>query len=152
MTAAPLPHDTARADPPLKAARLARAIAGEEAGCGEARRDAFAALLYGLATGFEMRTPGAAPDSLPERVDALATRLVREVLGTPFREASRLVEAVADALVAEPGDPALVGTVHAGAAAATDWLDGDARGFEARVLQATAGESFASDRALRGRR
>lgn len=146
---------TARAaadDPPaLHAAREARRVAGDEAATGdEARRDAFATLLYGLALGFAGRDVDAAP--LAERVDALATRLAREVTGMAFRDACRAVAAVSDALASGEPDPALAGLVHAGVAAAGDWLDGETVGFSQRVHQATCGESFASDRPLRSRR
>ena len=148
----PTPARPAADDPPaLRAAREARRAAGDEAATGdEARRDAFATLLYGLALGFAGRDED--PSTLAERVDGLATRLAREVLGMPFRDACRAVEAVSDALASGEPDPALAGLVHAGVAAAGDWLDGDAPAFSQRVLQATAGESFASDRPLRTRR
>ena len=138
------------------AALRAREIAGDdEAAGGDARRDAFAALLYGLAIGFAARedTADDAPESpLVERVPTLATALLRTALGMGFRDATRCVEAIADGLVADLPDPALVGLVQAGAAAAADW-QADAEGaFTARVLQATAGESFASEHALRPRR
>ena len=148
--------DAAAPSPALRAARDARAVAGDEAAAGdEARRDAFAALLYGMATAFAGRddVPDA-PDApaLDERVDALATALLRDALGLGFRDASRSVEAIADAILAARPDPAVIGIVHEGAACAANWLAGDRRSFEARVLQATAPEGFASDRALRTRR
>lgn len=148
-----MPIDRPRPEEPpaLRAAHEARRIAGDEAAGGdEARRDAFCTLLYGLALGFAAREDDPAP--LPERVDALATRLVREVAGLPFREACRAVEAVAGALASGEPDPALAGLVHTGVAAASDWQDGDRAAFPQRILQATAGESFASGRALRARR
>ena len=139
--------------PALHAARHARETAGDDAAGGdEARRDAFAALLYGLATAFAARDD--APDAPPldERVDALATTMLRDVLGLGCRDACRSVEAIADAIVAARPDPAVLGLVHEGAACAASWLDGDRPTFEARVMQATAGDGFASDRALRTRR
>jgi hypothetical protein len=150
-----MPRAAGPADPPpaLRAARHARETAGDDAAGGdEARRDAFSALLYGMATAFAARED--APDAPPleERVDLLATTLLRDALGMGFRDACRAVEAVSDALVAARPDPAVIGLVHEGAACAGNWIDGDLRTFEARVMQATAGEGFASDRALRGRR
>jgi hypothetical protein len=143
--------------PALQAARRARAVAGEDEAIGDdARRDAFAAFLYGMALGFVGREGPAAEqaDDMPlaERVDLLATTLVRQVIGLGFRDACRAVEAVADSLVAADPDPAVAGLVHSGVAAAGDWADGDAGAFESRVLQATASDAFASDRALRPRR
>jgi hypothetical protein len=149
--------------PALQAARHARTVAGEDEAIGDdARRDAFAAFLYGMALGFvgrEAPTSDAADPSgpsddvpLPERVDLLATTLVRQVIGLGFRDACRAVAAVADSLVATDPDPAVAGLVHGGVAAAGDWTDGDAGAFESRVLQATASDAFASDRALRPRR
>lgn len=147
----PIPRPQQDLPAALHAAREARVVAGDEAAGGDdARRDAFCALLYGLALGFAARDEDPAP--LAERVDALATRLAREVAGLPFRDACRAVEAVADALASGEPDPALAGLVHTGVAAAGDWQDGDRDAFAQRVLQATAGESFASDRALRSRR
>ncbi len=137
----------------LPAARAARAAAGDEAAAGDdARRDAFAALLYGMATAFAARDD--APDAPPldERVDALATRAVRDALGLGFRDACRSVEAIADSIVAERPDPAVIGLVREGAACAADWLGGDLRAFESRVLRATSTDGFASERALRARR
>jgi hypothetical protein len=147
----PISRPTPDEPPALRAAREARAIAGDEAAAGDdARRDAFCAFLYGLALGFAGRDDDPMP--LADRVDALATRLARDAVTLPFREACRVVEAVADVLASGEPDPAVAGLVQAGVAAAADWQDGDARGFAQRVLQATAGESFASDRALRPRR
>jgi hypothetical protein len=144
------------AAPAVRAALRAREVAGDdEAAGGDARRDAFAALLYGLAIGFASRedTSDDLPDSpLVERVPALATALLRAALGLGFRDATRCVEAIADGLVADRPDPALVGLVQAGAAAAADWQAGDESTFATRVLHATAGESFASEHALRPRR
>lgn len=139
-------------DPPaLRAAHEARAVAGDEAAAGDdARRDAFCAFLYGLALGFAGRDDD--PTPLAERVDVLATRLARDGVGLPFREACRVVEAVSDALASGEPDPAVAGLVQAGVAAASDWQDGDSGAFAQRVLQATAGDAFASDRALRPRR
>ena len=138
--------------PALRAALHARTLAGEEAALGDdARRDAFAALLYGMALGFVSREDGD-DTQLPERVDLLATTLVRRVIGLAFRDACRAVEAVADTLVAADPDPAVAGLVQGGVAAAGDWIDGNAGAFESRVLQATASDAFASERALRPRR
>jgi len=151
MPADPKPsRSTAPASPAVQAARAARAVAGDdEAGGDAARRDAFATLLYGLATCFAIRAPDHTDsDDLPERVATLAVDLLRQALGQGFREASRTVEAIAESLADDTPDPALLGLVHAGAAAAGDWLDGDRMAFETRVLQATAGESFASGRPL----
>jgi hypothetical protein len=147
------PPGTAEPPPALRAARHARETAGDDGAAGdEARRDAFAALLYGMATAFAARDD--APDAPPldERVDALATSLLRDALGLGFRDACRSVEALADAIVAPRPDPAVIGLVHEGAACAACWLAGDLPTFEARVIQATAGDGFASDRALRARR
>jgi hypothetical protein len=155
---APTPSRSGLDEPPaLQAARHARTVAGEDEAIGDdARRDAFAAFLYGMALGFVGRErPTAEPDDdapLNERVDLLATTLVRQVIGLGFRDACRAVEAVADSLVAADPDPAVAGLVHGGVAAAGDWTDGDAGAFESRVLQATASDAFASDRALRPRR
>lgn len=157
--------------PATQAAAVARAVAGDDAAAGDdARRDAFACLLYGLATGFALReaAPGAesgeagADDAVQDavqdeakrrvgRVADLAVRLLRDTLRLGFREATRTVEAVTDALSARSPDPAVLGLVHTGAAAAGDWARGDRRRFEARVLQATADDAFASDRPLRPR-
>ncbi len=145
--------DAAAPSPALLAARSARAVAGDEAAGGDdARRDAFAALLYGMATAFAGRDDAPDAPALDERVDALATTLLRDALGLGFRDACRSVEAIADAILASRPDPAVLGLVHEGAACAANWLDGDRRSFEARVLQATAPDGFASDRALRARR
>jgi hypothetical protein len=150
MPADPKPSLAGAASPAVRAARAARIAAGdEEAGGDAARRDGFAALLYGLATGFALRAPDTTDrEDFPEQVATLAVDLLRQALGQGFREATRTVEAIADALSETAPDPALLGLVHAGAAAAADWIDGDRRAFEARVLQATAGESFASGRPL----
>ncbi|RPH44729.1 MAG: hypothetical protein EHM87_09330 [Burkholderiales bacterium] len=141
-------------DPPaLQAALRARGIAGDDEAIGDdARRDAFAAFLYGMALVFVGREDTTDDTPLAERVDLLATTLVRRVIGLAFRDACRAVEAVADALVASEPDPAVVGLVHGGAAAAGDWIDGDAGAFESHVLEATASDAFASERALRARR
>lgn len=153
MPADPKPSFAGAASPAVQAARAARAVAGDdEAGGDPARRDAFATLLYGLATCFAIRAADRTEEEdLSDRVATLATDLLRQALGQGFREASRTVEAIADALAEASPDPAVVGLVHAGAAAAGDWLDGDRRSFETRVLQATAGESFASGRPLLSR-
>jgi hypothetical protein len=139
----------------LSAARRAREIAGDEAAAGdESRRDAFVALLYGLSIGFESRAESVEAELPPlaERVDTAATRLAREVLALPFRDAGARVEAVAEALASGDPDPAIAARVHGGAAAAADWLAGDARAFEAGVLQATTGDSLVSTQPLRPRR
>lgn len=158
---APAPSRPGPEEPPaLQAARRARTFAGEEEAIGDdARRDAFAAFLYGMALGFVGReAPTADPVDqsnnmpLPERVDLLATTLVRQVIGLGFRDACRAVEAVADSLVAIEPDPAVAGLVQGGVAAAGDWTDGNAGAFESRVIQATACDAFTSDRALRPRR
>jgi len=150
MPADPKPSIAGASSPAVRAARAARTVAGdEEAGGDPARRDGFATLLYGLATGFALSAPaGAEPPELPERVATLAVELLRQALGQGFREATRTVDAIADALAEASPDPALLGLVHAGVAAAGDWIDGERGSFEARVLQATAGESFASGRPL----
>jgi len=147
------PHRSDPPSPALDAARHARAVAGDDAAGGDdARRDAFCALLYGMATAFAARDD--APDAPPldERVDVLATALLRDTLGLGFRDACRSVEAIADAVVDARPDPAVLGLVHEGVACAASWIDGDRRTFDARVLQATCGDGFASDRALRERR
>jgi hypothetical protein len=155
---APAPSRSGPEEPPaLQAARHARTVAGEDETIGDdARRDAFAAFLYGMALGFVGRegpTAERADDTpLAERVDLLATTLVRQVIGLSFRDACRAVDAVADSLVAADPDPAVAGLVHGGVAAAGDWTDGDVGAFESRVLQATASDLFASERALRPRR
>jgi hypothetical protein len=139
--------------PALCAARSARSIAGDESAAGdEARRDAFAALLYGMATAFAGRDDGPDASPLEERVEALATTLLRDALGLGFRDACRSVAAIAEAIVASRPDPAVIGLVREGAACAGSWLAGERRDFEARVLRATAADTFASDRALRARR
>jgi len=151
MPADPKPsRASASASPAVQAARAARAVAGDdEAGGDPARRDAFATLLYGLATCFTIRAPDRTDgEDLSERVATLAVDLLRQALGQGFREASRTVDAIAESLADESPDSAVVGLVHAGAAAAGDWLDGDRQAFETRVLQATAGESFTSGRPL----
>jgi len=153
----PAPRSVSRpgadAPPALQAALRARAIAGDEEAIGdEARRDAFAAFLYGMALGFVGRDDADDETPLAERVDALATTLARAVIGLAFRDACRAVEAVADALVSTEPDPAVAGLVHGGVAAAGDWADGDTGAFESRVLQATASDAFTSDRSLRPRR
>jgi hypothetical protein len=149
----PRPDDAPAARAALQAARAARAAAGDEAAAGDdARRDAFAALLYGVATAFAARDDGPDAPPLDERVDALATRVLRDALGLGFRDACRGVEAIADSIVAERPDPAVIGLVREGAACAADWMGGDLRAFESRVLRATAPDGFASERALRARR
>jgi hypothetical protein len=157
----PAPSDARAAA--LRAARAARAIAGDEAaGDGPARRDAFATLLYGLASGFAMRDRGAADPAaagsadgpasdLADRTEAIALDLLRQAMGMGFREASRTLDAISDALIADGPDDAVLGLVQAGVAAAGDWSDIDRRPFESRVLQATAGETFASQRPLLAR-
>jgi hypothetical protein len=152
MTTNPHAPDT-RPDP-LRAALAARAVAGDDAaGDGPARRDAFATLLYGLASGFAMReapeAPHAAPDdALAERIDTTALALLRQAMGMGFREAGRTLEAIAEALIAEPPEPAVLGLVQAGVAAAGHWIDGERRAFDARILQATAGDTFVSGQPL----
>jgi hypothetical protein len=144
----------------LAAARHARALAGDEESAGdEARRDAFAALLYGLSIGFASAaapggggTDGSAGEALAELTDTLATRLVREVLRVPFRDACRSVEALSDALVSDRPDAAVLGLVREGVAAAADWIGGDRAAFETRILRATAGDGYVSDVPLRPRR
>ena len=137
----------------VRAARGARALAGDEAAAGDdARRDAFAALLYGMATAFAGRDDGPGVPPLVERVDALATTMLRDALGLGFREACRSVDAISDAIVASSPDPAVIGLVRHGATCAASWLAGDRRGFEAGVMQATAESGFSSARALRPRR
>jgi len=153
----PLPAAEApSSNDPLAAARHARTAAGDDAAGGdEARRDAFAALHYGLALGFELSRPAAAPDAadppLAERAADLALRLLREVLRLGFRDATATVEAVTDSLAADEPDAAVQGLVQVGVEAAGDWRGGDRRAFETRVLRATAGEAFASARRLRPR-
>lgn len=143
----------------LDAARHAVAVAGDDASGGdEARRDAFAALLYGLSIGFASAAPGAAGQevSAGERLagltDTIATRLVREVLRMPFREACRSVEALSDTLVSDRPDAAVLGLIHEGVGAAADWIGGDRAAFATRVLRATAGDGYVSDTPLRPRR
>lgn len=149
----PSSRSGANVPPALQAALHARSLAGDEEAIGDdARRDAFAALLYGMALGFISRDECDDATPLPERVDLLATTLVRRVIGLAFRDACRAVEAVADALVCADPDPAVAGLVHGGVAAAGDWIEGDTLAFESRVLQATASDTFVSDRALRPRR
>lgn len=134
----------------MQAAHAARRIAGDDAaGGGAARRDAFATLLYGLASGFAVQQdPPPAADELGDRVETLAVAMLREVLGQGFREAAHTVDAIADALVLDPPDAAVLGLLHAGAGAAGAWLADDTRGFESQVLLATAGDAFVSDRPL----
>jgi hypothetical protein len=136
--------------PAVSAAQAARRIAGDDAaGAGPARRDAFATLLYGLASGFTVRElPPPSADELGDRVEALAIAMLRQVLGQGFREAGRTVDAIAEALVGDPPDAAVLGLLHAGAGAAVAWLAGDTRGFESQVLSATSGDAFVSDRPL----
>ena len=147
----------------LDAARHARALAGDDAAAGDdARRDAFAALLYGLSIGFASAASADAPgdpecgeaagEGLAALTDTLATRLVREVLSVPFRDACRSVEALSDTLVSDHPDAAVIGLVHEGVGAAADWIGGDRAAFAARVLRATAGDGYASDRPLSPRR
>jgi hypothetical protein len=137
----------------LAAGRYARAAAGDDAaGGGEARRDAFAALLYGLSLGFELRRPQD-PDTvetpLADRAGDLAVLMLRDVLQMGFRDATRTVEAITDTLTDDEPDAAVQGLVQVGVEAAFDWTGGDVRAFETRVLSATAGEAFASARPLR---
>jgi hypothetical protein len=138
---------------PLRAALAARAAAGDEAaGDGPARRDAFATLLYGLACGFAMHEAPAPPEAarpeLAEQIETSALVLLRQGMGMGFREAVRTLEAIGEALIADPPEPAVQGLVQAGVAAALDWTQGDRRAFEARVLQATAGDAFVSQQPL----
>lgn len=143
-------NSTDASSPAAQAAQAARRIAGDEAaGGGAARRDAFATLLYGLASGFAVHEDPPPPaDQLGDRVETLAVAMLRDVLGQGFREAGRTVDAIAEALVADPPDAAVLGLLHAGAGAAGAWLAGDMRGFESQVLLATSGEAFASERPL----
>jgi hypothetical protein len=136
--------------PSLQAAHAARRLAGDEAaGGGTARRDAFAVLLYGLASGFAVHAvPPPPAEALGDRVETLALAMLREVLGQGFREAGRSIDAIAEALVVDPPDAAVLGLLHAGAGAAGAWLAGNLQAFESQVLQATAGDAFVSDRPL----
>jgi len=152
MSPAPLPPtDDPPANAALAAARHARATAGDDvAGGDEARRDAFAALLYGLALGFELRRPPDPADPpLAERAGDAAVRLLRDVLGMGFRDATATVDAITDTLATAEPDAAVRGLVQVGVEAAFDWDGDDRRAFETRVLGATAGEAFASARPLR---
>ena len=145
MSPHPDPNDPA-ASAPLRAALHARDLGGDDA-----RRDAFAALLYGMAVGFASRD-GLTEPPLAERVEDLATSMIRQAIGLGFRDAGRAVAAVADALASGDTDPAVAECVHTGAALAADWTAGDALAFEARVMQLTAGGDVASGRALRPQR
>jgi hypothetical protein len=135
----------------LEAARHALQVAGDEVADGGARQDAFAALLYGIALGAEAGRE-AADDrpQLTERVADLAVRLLRDAVGATFRDASRTVEAIGDALAADEPDAAVIGLVREGLQCVQEWLGGDRRAFESRVMRAT-GEAYASARALRPR-
>lgn len=135
----------------LEAARHARRVAGDEVADGAARLDAFAALLYGIALGAESgREPADDRPPTADRVADLAVRLLRDALGAGFRDASRTVEAIGDALAADEPDPAVIGLVREGVQGALEWRGGDRRAFEARVMRAT-GEAYLSARALRPR-
>jgi len=140
--------DAPAASAPLQAALHARKLGGDEALVDDARRDAFAAVLYGMAVGFASRD-GQAEPPLAERVEDLATAMIRQAIGLGFRDAGRAVTAVADALASDDIDPAVAECVHTGAALAADWIGGDTRAFAARVMQLTAGGDIASGRALR---
>ena len=150
MSPHPDPNDPA-ASAPLRAALHARDLGGDDALADDARRDAFAALLYGMAVGFASRD-GLTEPPLAERVEDLATSMIRQAIGLGFRDAGRAVAAVADALASGDTDPAVAECVHTGAALAADWTAGDALAFEARVMQLTAGGDVASGRALRPQR
>jgi hypothetical protein len=138
--------------PAIAAALHARDTVGDEAAAGDdARRDAFAALLYGMAVGFASRDDATDAPPLAERVEDVALQALRQALRLGFRDANRSIEAIGEALASDRPDPAILGMVHAGAAAAGDWLDGDRAAFEARVMQATLDDALASGRALRRR-
>jgi hypothetical protein len=74
--------------------------------------------------------------------------LLRQGMGMGFREATRTLQAIGEALIADPPEPAVQGLVETGVAAAGDWAQGERRAFEARVLQATAGDAFVSQQPL----
>ncbi|HYF60244.1 MAG TPA: hypothetical protein VEA81_14940 [Burkholderiaceae bacterium] len=138
------------ADAAIRAAIDARAVAGDEAAAGdEARRDAFATLLYGIAFGVAMREPPETRGEIGERVDSLAPDLLRGAMRMGWRDATRTVEAIGAAIVEAEPDPSVLGLLQAGVDAAHAWLDGDRGAFEACVLQATSGEAFASIRPLK---
>jgi len=138
-------------EPALEAARHARRVAGDEVADGGARLDAFAALLYGIALGAEAGREAADDrQQMAERVADLAIRLLRDAVGARFRDASRTVEAIADALAADEPDAAVIGLVREGVQCAHEWRTGERRAFEARVMRST-GEAYVSARVLRPR-
>jgi hypothetical protein len=136
----------------MQAAIDARTLAGDEAAVGDdARRDAFATLLYGIAFGFVLReaSAGGADEDLGERIESIAPAVLRGAMRMGGRDASRTVEAIGAALLESSPDTSVLGLLQAGVDAANAWADGDRGAFEACVMQATAGDAFASARRLR---
>lgn len=134
--------EAARACLALDAAMAARQASGlEHEGWELPQRHAFATLLFGMAS-------AAAPSQDPEAVSDLAVTLLRESMKTGFREATGVVEAIADALTAQTPHPAVLQLVVLGRGAFEARRTGDEGAFRALVLQATSSDAFASDRAL----
>ena len=147
MPHVPTGHEAAA----LGAARRALAVAGDEIADGGARLDAFAALLYGIALGAESaRDPEPGSPDTAERVATLAVRLLRDALAAGFRDATRTVDAIGEALAADEPDAAVLGLVQEGVQASLEWARGDRRAFDARVMRAS-GDAYVSARALRPR-
>ena len=155
------------------AARDASGMAGEA--WQAAQRDAFAAVLFGLASAVaaaQRRGDGADPDTAkgPARApDAtgpsaateadeapasfadpveLTAATLRASLRLGWRDAQSTADAIATALVCDPPHEAVQGLVKCGWLAGLAWLGGDRTEFEARIVQATASDGFASGRPL----
>ena len=154
-------------------ARDASGMAGEA--WQTAQCDAFATVLFGLASAVAAAhreshlgvaaaakepadAPGAAtkqeatqaddaPDSAVDPVELTAATL-RACLRLGWRDAQSTAEAIASALVSDPPHEAVQALVKCGWLAGLAWLGGDRAEFEARVVQATASDGFASGRPL----
>lgn len=136
------PADASHAALAVNAALAARTASGlEHEGWELPQRHAFATLLFGMAS-------ASVPSGDPEDVSDLAVTLLRQAMKTGFREATSVVDAIADALTAETPHPAVLQLVVLGRGALDALRAGDEAAFRALVLQATSSDAFASDRPL----
>lgn len=127
----------------LEAAAAARDASGlAREGWQLAQRHAFATLVFGLTSA--ILSERAASDD-PQEV---AVAVLRHAMRLSYREAQGLADAIAAALTADRPHEAVQALVRCGWLAGRAWALGDQDEFDARVVQATASDAFASDRPL----
>lgn len=150
-------RDGANEDPeigarPVAEVALDAALAARDAsgllreGWESAQRHAFATLVFGMTSAVLARRH-AGDEPAPDVEDTVA-HVLRQSMRMGWRDAQRLAQAIAAALTAERPHQAVQALVRCGWLAGGAWLRGEHGEFNARIVQATASDAFASDRPL----